>query len=95
MNTRCGYDGFAGAVVPLGDRRGLVVSDAVRPGLLRRELARHVHGHGRQPEPLRGLPPRVPNDQHPVGVDHDGLAEPVFTDAVRHRLHGRVVAAGI
>ena len=74
-------------VVPVGQRRRLVVGDAVRLDLLRRQVLGDVDRHLRQAELLRRLVPRVADDDHAVRVDHDRLAEAELADAGRDGIH--------
>ena len=81
--------------VPRRQIGDLVVRDAIRLGLLRRQLAGHVHGHLVQPE-LRGcFPSRMPDDNDAVGVDDDRLAEAESPDRLGNGVDRRVVVAGV
>ncbi len=48
-----------------------------------------------EPDLLRRLVARVPDDDHAFGVDHDRLAEAELAERGRHGVNGVVVEAGV
>jgi hypothetical protein len=67
-------------VVPVGQIVGLVVCDAIRLDLLRRQIPSDVDRRLFQAELERGLVTRVADDDDVFGVHHDGLAKAEFAD---------------
>lgn len=83
------------AAVPLRELRRAVVGEAVRADLLGRELLRDVHRNFVEGELLGCLVAGVPAHDDPVPVHHDRLAEPEVADRLRHRVHRRIIVAGV
>ena len=63
--------------------------------LLGRQVLGHVDGHLLQPQLLGGLVTGVTADDHPLGIDDDGLAKAELADRLGHGIDGRVILAGI
>jgi hypothetical protein len=80
-------------LVPLGFLVGAVVREPVSLDLGGRQPLGHVHGHGGKPDPQGGHEASVAGDDHPLAVDHDGLAEAELLDGGGNLGHrGRVPA---
>jgi hypothetical protein len=78
-------------LVPGGDRRRLVVGDAVRLGLRRRQAHGDVDGNLRHAQLQRRLVARVADDDDAVLVHDTRLAEPELLDGRGDGVHGGVV----
>ena len=72
----------------VGDVAGLVVGDAVRLDLRRRQVLGHMDGHFGQAQLLGRLPAGVADDDHVLLVDHDRLAEAELLQGRGHRGDG-------
>ena len=81
--------------VPGREFARLVVSDAIRPNLLRSEVGGDVYGHLGKLELLRGLEPSVPADDDALVIDHDGLAETELSNRGGDCLDGGIVLARV
>jgi hypothetical protein len=80
--------------IPRAVLRCRIVREAIGLRLLRRQVG-HVHGHLRQTQLLRRLPPRMTNDDHTVAVNHNRLAKPILLDRPRHGIDGGIVQARV
>ena len=75
-------------VIPFRYFRCLVVGDAVRLNLFRREVCRHMDWHFRQPKFLRGFPSGVSAHDDVVFVDHNRRAPAEFRKYAPSEPHG-------
>ena len=82
-------------VVPARHRGRLVVGDAVRLGLRRRQADGHVDRDFFQAQLQRRLVARVADDDDALLIDDDRLAEAELLDRRRHGVHGGVVDARV
>ena len=79
--------------LPVGDRRRLIVSNAVGLRLFRREVLCHVNRHVLKLELQGGLVACVPHHDHALGVHDDRLSKTELLNRPSHRVNGRVVRA--
>ena len=70
-------------------------NETTGPCLGGRQALGHMHGDHLEAERLGRLEPGVPDDQHQLLVDHDGLAEPELGDGRLHRVDGGGVVARV
>ena len=95
MPCSCGQLQGQLVVVPLRQRGGLVVGDAVGLGLGRAQADGDVDGDRLQPQLQGGLVAGVADDDDALLVHDDGLAEAELLDRGGDGVHGGVVEAGV
>ncbi len=81
--------------IPIRDFAGLVVGQAIRPNLFRREIDGDVNRDFLQTELECRLVSGMPRDDHAVGIDDDRLAETKLLQAGGDRIDGFVIDPGI
>jgi hypothetical protein len=82
-------------LVPLGFLMGAIVGEPIGLDLGRGEPLGHVDRHRREPEPVGRHEAGVADDDHPLAVDHDRLAEAELLDGGHDLGHRGLVPARV